>query len=173
MVLHHGHNHLVALLHKLLTERRHHEIESLGSAAGEDNLIHRRGIDKAAHCLSCGLMEVGGLLGEIMHSTMHIGIHIEILNAHGIEHAERFLGGGGIIEINQRFVIYRSRQYREILPYLLYIKHTLFNVLFTQLTSLALAQFSAEALLHQMMKTIPQGLEPNGVDDLIDKCKLK
>ena len=54
---------------------------------------------------------------------MHIGIDVEILIAHGVKHTERFLCGGGIIEINQRLIIHRPRQYREILPYLLNIKH--------------------------------------------------
>ena len=62
MVLHHGDNHLVALVHKLLAERGCNEIETLGSATGEDNLIHRRGIDKTTNRLACSLVQVGSLL---------------------------------------------------------------------------------------------------------------
>ena len=51
-------------------------------------------------------MQVGGLLREIVHAAVHIGVHIEIFLAHGIEHAERFLCGGGIVEIDQWFVVY-------------------------------------------------------------------
>ena len=62
MVLHHGDNHLVALVHKLLAERGCNEIETLGSATCEDNLIHRRGIDKTTNRLACSLVQVGSLL---------------------------------------------------------------------------------------------------------------
>ena len=54
-----------------------------------------------------------------MHPSVHIGIHIEILVAHGIEHAKWFLRGGGIVEIHQRFAIYLAVQYREVFPYLI------------------------------------------------------
>ena len=50
-------------------------------------------------------MEVGGLLRHPMNATMHIGIDIQIFISHGIEHTERLLGSGGIVEINQRLIV--------------------------------------------------------------------
>ena len=62
MVLHHRNYNLIAFLHKLLAERGCNEIETLGSATGEDNLINRRGIDKTTNRLACSLVQVGSLL---------------------------------------------------------------------------------------------------------------
>ena len=58
-----------------------------------------------------------------MHPTMHIGIHIEVLIPHGVEHHERLLRGGRIVEIDQRFLIHLTRQNGEILAHLFYIEH--------------------------------------------------
>ena len=76
MVLHHRNNHLVALCHKLLAKRGCNKIKSFCSATGKNYLIDRCGIDKTSHRLASSLMKVSSLLGEIMHTTMHIGIDI-------------------------------------------------------------------------------------------------
>ena len=54
-------------------------------------------------------MKVGSLLREIVNATMHIGIYIEILVAHGIEHAQWLLRGCRIIQIHQWLIIDLSR----------------------------------------------------------------
>ena len=54
---------------------------------------------------------------------MYICIDIEILVTHGIEHTQGFLGSGAIVEIDQRFAIYLSRQDGEVLSYIIYIIH--------------------------------------------------
>ena len=68
---------------------------------------------------------------------MHIGIHVKILIAHRIEHAQWFLGGCRIVEIHQRLAIDLSRENREIRPYLIQIVHYFFLVFmwtFSQVT---------------------------------------
>ena len=62
MVLHGGHDDLVALVQEGLAKRRCQQIESLGGATREDNLTGRGGIDKRTHALARGLVQFGGLL---------------------------------------------------------------------------------------------------------------
>ena len=73
-------------------------------------------------------MQVCGLLTEIVDAAMHIGIHVEILLAHRIEHAERLLRRSRIVEIYQWFVIDLARQNGEIFPNLIIIVHLDFSV---------------------------------------------
>ena len=123
MVLHLSDNDLIASLHLTLAERTSHKVNGLGSASCKNDLLNLAGIDKLTHFLASGLMQIGSLLREVMHPTMHIGIHIEVLIPHGVEHHERLLRGGRIVEIDQRFAIDLARQNREIGPYLFYIEH--------------------------------------------------
>ena len=115
MVLHDSDYHLVAFLHECLTEGRGHQIESLGGAAGEDDFIGGTGIDETAYGFTRLLVEVGGLLRKEVDPTMDVGIHIEVLLAHGIQYTQGFLCGGRIVEINQRTVVDRAREYGEVL----------------------------------------------------------
>ena len=135
VVLHLGNQHLIACLHLRLAERAGHEVDGLGGAACKDNLLGLTRMDKLAHLLARRLMEVGGLLREVVHTTVHIRIHVEILIAHSVEHAERFLRGGRIIQIHQRLTIHFASQNREILPYLIDIVHPCYS------------QFAAKVLL--------------------------
>ena len=110
VMLHVGDQHLVALLHKRCTEGLCHEIDALSCSTGEDHLTRLPGIDEAAHLLTGSLVQVGGLLRQVMNAAMHIGIHVQIFFAHRIEHAERLLRCCRIIKINQRLIIYFPRQ---------------------------------------------------------------
>ena len=117
VMLHDGEDDLVALPHHLLAEGGGHQVDGFCGAPGKDNLLHLGGIDEAAHRLAGGLVQVGGLLREIVHAAVHVGIDIEILVAHGVEHTQRFLRGGGIVEIHQRTVIDLPRENGEGLSY--------------------------------------------------------
>ena len=76
-------------------------------------------MDKLAHLLTGSLMQVGGLLREIVYATMYVGINVKVLLTHGIKDAEWFLRGGSIIEIDQRSAVYFTLQNRKILAYFL------------------------------------------------------
>ena len=107
MVLHHRHDDLVALLHEF-AHAACHQIDGFGGATGKNNLLCLRCIDEAANGLAGCLMEVGGLLREIVDATVHVGIDVEVFLAHGIKHAQRLLRRGGIVEIHQRPVVDRA-----------------------------------------------------------------
>ena len=114
---------LIARLHLRFAERGSHQIDRFCRTTRKDDFLDFLGIDERAHLLTGSLMEIGSLLREIMHPAMHVGIHVEILIPHGIEHHERLLCGSRVIEIHQRLTIHLARQNREICPYLINIKH--------------------------------------------------
>ena len=130
-------------------------------------------------------MQVGSLLTEVVHATMYVGIYVQIFLTHGIQHTQRFLRGSRIVQINQWLTIYLAAQYGEILTYLIYIIHILCDSLYslftsetfhfslTQLAALALVQFSTEALLHQIVQAVAQGLQLHVVYHLVDKGVLQ
>ena len=123
VVLHLCDNHLVAGLHLRFAERAGYQVDSLRGATCKDDLLDLTGVDKRAHLFTCRLVQIGSLLTQVVDTTMHVGIHIEILVAHGIEHHEWLLRSGRIVEIDQRFLIHLARQNREIFSYLIEIVH--------------------------------------------------
>ena len=68
-------------------------------------------------------MQFGGLLTHPMHAPVHIGIHVKILVAHGVEHAKRLLCGCGIIEIYQRLIVNGTAENGKVGPYFIDIVH--------------------------------------------------
>ena len=120
-----------------------------------------------------------------MHTTMNIGIHVQVFLTHGIQYTQRFLRGCRIVQINKWLTIHLAAQYGEILTYLIYIIHILCDSLYslftsetfhfslTQLAALALVQFSTEALLHQIVQAVAQGLQLHVVYHLVDKGVLQ
>ena len=119
MVLHLGYNHLVAGLHLTFAERAGHQVNGLGSTTRKNNLLYLAGVDESTNCLASRLVQVGSLLRQVVYTTMHVGIHVEILVAHSVEHHQWFLCGSRIIQINQRLFIYLATQNREIFAYLI------------------------------------------------------
>ena len=129
VVLHRRDYYLVALANILSAERGSHKVDSLRRSAREDNLLRLLGIDKLAHLLACSLVQVGGLLREIVNSAMHVGIDVEILLTHGIEHLQWLLRRRGIVEIHERAVVDRATEYRKIMTYVVYVVHWLYVLL--------------------------------------------
>ena len=97
MVLHLSNQHLIASLHLRFAERGGYQIDGFCSATRKDNLLYLTGIDKAAHLLTGGFVQVGSLLTEVVYAAMHVGVDVEVLVAHSIEYAQRLLCGGGIV----------------------------------------------------------------------------
>ena len=96
---------------------------------------------------------------------MYVGIHIQVLIPHGIEHHERLLRGSRIIKIDQRLLINLATQNREIFAYLIYIVH----ILFTKSATITLVELTPETLLHQIVQAITEGLELHLVDHFVDE----
>ena len=116
-------DHFIACLHLRLAERASHQIDGLRSTTGKDNLLYLRRIDELAYILTRSLMKIGCLLTQVVNTAMHVGIHIQIFIPHGIEHHERLLRSGRIVEIHQRLLINLPRKNGEVFAYFVDIVH--------------------------------------------------
>ena len=97
VVLHVGNQHLVARLHLRLAEGSRHKVDGLRRAASEDNLVGATGVDELTDALAGRLVQLGSFLRKVMHAAMHVGVDVQILVAHSIEHGERLLRGSSIV----------------------------------------------------------------------------
>ena len=123
MMLHHAHEHFVALFKEGLAERERHEVEAFGSAARKDDFRLAAGIDKMLHIATRLLVELCGLLRKIMHAPMHVGVHRIIFFGHRLHHGAGLLRGGRVVEIDQRAVVDRAGEYGKILAYFFDVEH--------------------------------------------------
>ena len=123
VMLHIGDHHLVASLHLTFAERRGHQIDGLGCSACKHNLLRLLRIDEGAYLLTGSLVQIGCLLGEIVNATMHVGVHIQILLTHGIEHTQGLLRRCRIVQIDQRPTVNFPLKNGEIFSYLIDIVH--------------------------------------------------
>ncbi len=82
-----------------------HQIDRLRGAAGPDHLVAARGIDKAGHRLA-GIFEgPGGPAAQCVGGTVYVGVVGSIVVIDRIQHRLRFLGGGGVVQIDQRVAV--------------------------------------------------------------------
>ena len=109
VMLHFRHDDFIVFPHLRLAKGRSHEVDGLGRAACKDDFLDFSGIDELPHTLASRFVQVGGLLAEIVNAPMHVGIGVEVFVAHRIEHAERFLRRGGVVEIDERMAVDFSR----------------------------------------------------------------
>ncbi len=121
MMFDRGNDDFIALLHAGVAETGGYQVQSFGGATRKDNLRRAAGIDESADGLTGTFVQFGGLLAEPMHAPMDVGIDIEVLVAHGIEHTQRLLRSGRIVEINQRLAVDRAGQDGEVSPDQFYI----------------------------------------------------
>ena len=117
VVLHDGEDDLVALLEEGLAETGRHEVEALGGAAREDDFGGGAGVDEAPHPLAGGLVEVGGLLREVVHAAVHVGVDGIVFLGDGLHYAPRLLRGGRVVEVNERPAVHLAPEYGEVLAY--------------------------------------------------------
>ena len=75
------------------------QVEGLGGAAGEDQLLRIRGIQPARGLFSRGFESAGGAFTRQVLGAMHVGGAAGVIAKQGIEHGLGFLCGGGAVEV--------------------------------------------------------------------------
>src|SRR5687768_17616885 len=60
------------------------------------------------------LVGVGCFLAEPMHAAVHVSVLLEINAALRLDHLRGLLGGGGVVEVDQRFPTHLPGEDREI-----------------------------------------------------------
>ncbi|MNZ77355.1 hypothetical protein D3C78_958920 [compost metagenome] len=91
-----------------------HQIDRLGGAAGPDHLMAAGRVDKAGDRLAGCLEGAGGAAAQGMGGAVHIGIVGPIVVSYGVQHRLRLLGGGGVVQIDQRVAVHLLRQGRKL-----------------------------------------------------------
>lgn len=84
------------------TEGGGHEVDRVGGAAGEDDLLVAGGVEVSGDRGAGGLVGSSRSLRESMNAAVDVGIDGFVVISGGIEDREGFLGGGSIVEIDER-----------------------------------------------------------------------
>ena len=82
-----------------------HQIDRLGAALGEDDLVLARGIEEFLNGAPRRFIGVGGGGGKIMHAAMDIGVFAFGETRHRLQHRARLLRRSAAVEIDQRLAI--------------------------------------------------------------------
>ena len=110
MMLHHGKHDLVAGLDARGKPGIGNEVDRLGAALGEDDLVRMRRMEEPAHGLARVLVGFGRTGGEIMHPAVHVGVVFGRKRMHRIKHRGRLLGRRGAVQVNQRLAVDGARE---------------------------------------------------------------
>ena len=62
-------------------------------------------VDEPGHRLAGMFVGLGSHLAEVMHSTVDVAVLVKVIVTLTFNHAQRFLGGRRIVEIDQRLAI--------------------------------------------------------------------
>ena len=109
VMFHHRQNDLVAF-NQPLTERGRDQIDRLGRALGEDNLIDRPSVDQLGDAAAGGFIGLGGFVGEAVQAAVDVGIGRFHHPAHRLDHRPRLLRRGRTVQIDQRLAVDLARQ---------------------------------------------------------------
>ena len=113
VVLHFRDEDSVTLANREWTVGRSHQIDRLRGATRPEQLVGRTGIDSAGKRLPGGLECRRGLVGESVGTPVHVGVCAPVVAGQRIEHRRWFLGGRGVVEVDQ---VGPVRQQRKIRP---------------------------------------------------------
>ena len=91
------------------------QVDRRGAAAGEDDL-HRLHAEELRHIGARVLVQLGRPLGEAMDAAQHVGAAGRLVAPHRIEHGERRLRRGAVVEIVDRPAVDDLEQDRKLVP---------------------------------------------------------
>src|SRR5579863_3708251 len=122
MVLHGCDQHLVAFSYKSSAIGVGHEIDCFGCAANKNDFPDVSCIQKPLHGLPRCFMCVRRLCGEVMYSTMNVGVLLFIVAGNCADHGLGLLRCGRIIEVHQFLAVDWARKNGEIVAYAVHIE---------------------------------------------------
>ncbi len=113
MVLHLRDEDLVPGADPRLAEGPRRQVQGLGRAAGEHDLVGLRP-DERRHLGPRPLVEVGRLRGQGVHPPAHVGVGLPVQAGLGLDHRGRFLTRGRGVEVHERVPVHHASKDREI-----------------------------------------------------------
>ncbi len=117
VVVHRRDQHHLARLQPRREVSLRHQIHGLGGAPCEHHATRIGGPKESGEGRSCALVELRRLDRKGVHPAVHIRIVRTVEAIHRLEHAERFLGGGRIVEIDQRLAVHLPAEGRKLLAH--------------------------------------------------------
>ena len=114
MMLHDGEDDLVAFPDPLKADAVRHEIDRFGRRTSEDDLVLARGVQEDTDAFASVLKAFRRGVRKIVQPAMDVRIFGLVCLAHPVQHLDRLLGRGAVVEINKRFAVYRQRQGRKV-----------------------------------------------------------
>ena len=100
-----------------MLKRGRQQVQRLGGASGEDDFFGFLCVDEIRHGLAGVFVGFGRLLAQIMHTSVDVTVLVQVIVALALNDAQRFLRGGGIVQINQRLTVNLLVQYRKGISY--------------------------------------------------------
>ena len=100
-----------------MLERSGEQVQRLGGATRENDLLRFLGMDEIGHGLTSMFVGLGRLLAQVMHSTVDVAVLVQVIVALTLDDAQRLLSGGGIVEIDQGLAINLLVKDRELVSY--------------------------------------------------------
>jgi len=82
------------------------QIDALGRAPGEHDLVRARRADKIGHALPGFFVMLGRTHAQRMQATMHVGVFVLVIISDDVEHGTRLLRAGSAIEVNQGMTVH-------------------------------------------------------------------
>ena len=123
MVLHLGEEDLVAALEKFISPGMGDEIDALGRAPGEDDLIDAPRIEELRGPGTGSFVGGTGAVTQLVDAAMHIGVVMLVIVQQGIDHLPGFLGRGRVVEIDEVVPIHLLVENGEIPAQVLKVWH--------------------------------------------------
>ncbi len=114
VVLHGRDQDLVAGLEPRADKARGDQVDALGGRSGEDDLSAVGGADVALDRGPGPLEGDGRALRQQVDAAVDVRAVALVEGAHRIDHRPRFLGGGGVVEVDQRLAVRLLVEGREV-----------------------------------------------------------
>ena len=98
------------------------QVDPLRSPTREKNFVRVRDPDKVGYLAARGLIGIGRLLAQVVHSPVDIRILRSIVALQGVDHRLRLLRRRSVVQIRQRLAPHLAGENREVGAYGLVIK---------------------------------------------------
>src|SRR2546430_8362162 len=81
------------------------EVNSFGRAAGKDDFSRTARVDEPSCAIAGGFEGSRGAIAQLMNAAMNIGVVSLVVATESVKNDSRFLGRGGVIEIDKRLAV--------------------------------------------------------------------
>src|SRR5687768_17433105 len=99
------------------------KVYGFGRAAGEDKGPYVRRAQKPSHSLAGAFVEGRGLLGQAVDTAVDVGVVLLVVLVEGVQHLPRFLGGRGVVEVDELLFAHPTIQDGKVSAHLPYVIH--------------------------------------------------